>query len=217
MFDAKLRSVMAPGCNLAGRNLARLGLRPMALTAVGFVVGVGACVSVARRLWMVALILWVANRIFDGLDGAVARAWGKSESGALLDITADFIVYGGFIVGLAIADPSARLACAVLLLAYYVSGAAFLALSSLLERRGSPADDERSLRFSGGLAEGSETIVVYILFCLLPSQIVPIAWGFSVAVFITAIQRIVHGVHVLHPQPELEVSNLADAQTTSPR
>src|SRR5487761_2520531 len=102
MFDAKLRSVMAPGCNLAGRNLARLGLRPMALTAVGFVVGVGACVSVARRLWMVALILWVANRIFDGLDGAVARAWGKSESGALLDITADFIVYGGFIVGLAI-------------------------------------------------------------------------------------------------------------------
>ena len=40
-------------------------------------------------------------------------------------------------------EPAARLACLALLMAYYVSGTAFLALSSLLERRGSRADRRR--------------------------------------------------------------------------
>jgi phosphatidylglycerophosphate synthase len=141
--------------------------------------------------------LWFANRILDGLDGPVARARGTSDLGGFFDIMADFAVYGGFVVGVAIAVPPARLASVVLLLCYYVSGTALLALSSLLERRGRSSDEQRSLRFTGGLAEGAETIVVYTLFCLLPGSAQPIAWGFAAAVGITALQRVVFGARRL--------------------
>ena len=60
----------------------------------------------------------------------------------------------------------------LVLMAYYVNGAAFLAFSSTAERTGSTIDDGRSLSFLGGLAEGAATVVVYSLWLLLPA----IAW-----------------------------------------
>src|SRR6266516_4617736 len=70
-------------------------------------------------------------------------------------------------------------------------------VASPTERRAQPGGDERSLRFAGGLAEGTETVVVYVLFCLLPQQAAGIAWGFAVAVGITAVQRVVGGLRLL--------------------
>lgn len=191
MIDAALRRRTGPRLEQAARRLARAGIRAGWLTAAGWAAGVGACAAAATRSWPLALVLWLANRAFDGLDGPVARAGtGSTESGALLDIVADFSVYGGFVVAVGIAEPPARLACLALLLAYYISGTAFLALSSLLERRGAATKDERSLRFVGGLAEGAETIVVYVLFCLLPGEAVLIAWVFTAAVGVTAVQLV---------------------------
>ena len=173
--------------------------------------GAGTCAATALRAWPVALGLWLANRLADGLDGPVARAAGSpTEAGGFLDIVADFSVYAGVILGLAVGVPAARLACVALLTAYYVSGTAFLALSSLAERRwqrqyrpggpsprNPPFGDERSLRFVGGLAEGTETIVVYVLLFLLPQHAVVIVWGFTAAVAVTAAQRIVVGARLL--------------------
>lgn len=197
MLDAPVRRALAPTLDRAARGLAAWGVRPGALTASGWLVGTGACVAAALRLWPLALVLWLGNRLLDGLDGPVARAGSPTERGGFVDIVADFSVYGGFVVGVAIAVPSARLACVVLLAAYYVSGTALLALSSLTERRALPGGDERSLRFAGGLAEGTETVLVYVLFCLLPQQAAGIAWGFAAAVAITAMQRIVAGLRLL--------------------
>jgi phosphatidylserine synthase len=197
VLDAPVRRALAPTLDRAARRLAAWGVRPGALTAAGWLAGVGACAGAALRLWPLALALWLGNRLLDGLDGPVARVASPTERGGLLDIVADFSVYGGFVVGVAIGLPAARLACVVLLACYYVSGTAFLALSSLQERRAQPGGDERSLRFAGGLAEGTETVVVYVLFCLLPQQAPGIAWGFAVAVGITAVQRVVAGLRLL--------------------
>jgi len=197
MLDAPVRRALAPTLDRAARRLAAWGVRPGVLTAAGWLAGVGACAAAALRLWPLALALWLGNRLLDGLDGPVARVASPTERGGFLDIVADFSVYGGFVVGVAIGLPAARLACVVLLAAYYVSGTAFLALSSLTERRAQPGGDERSLRFAGGLAEGTETVVVYVLFCLLPQQAAGIAWGFAVAVGITAVQRVVGGLRLL--------------------
>jgi len=200
MFDRQIRQAIGPGLEKAGIRLARAGVRPGALTAAGWVAGVGACVSAGTRLWPEALVLWLANRAFDGLDGPLARAAGATDRGGFFDIVADFSIYGGFVVAVAVAVPAARLAGAVLLLAYYVSGTAFLALSSLLERRGPHSTDGRSLRFVGGLAEGAETLVVYVLFCLLPASAPTIAWAFAAAVGVTALQRIVIGARLLRDE-----------------
>ncbi len=203
MLDARARRALAPTLDAAAARLDRLGISPLAVTGTGWVCGLAACAGAARGWWLVALALWLANRLLDGLDGPLARRHGATELGGFLDILADFSIYAGFVVAVAVARPEARLACLALLCAYYVSGAAFLALSALLDRRGQRNfDDGRSLRFVGGLAEGTETVVVYGLVCLLPSHAAVIAWVFTGAVAITAAQRLVVGVTLLHaPAP----------------
>jgi phosphatidylglycerophosphate synthase len=197
MLDRRARQLIGPPLERVGSRLASAGVHPGLLTAAGLAFGAGAAVAAALRLWPLALVLWLSNRAADGLDGPVARARGATELGGFFDIVADFSVYGGFVVGVAVGVPAARLACLVLLLTYYVSGTAFLALSSLLERCRARGADERSLHFVGGLAEGTETVAVYVLFCLLPQFATPIAWVFAAAVGITALQRVVIGAHLL--------------------
>ncbi|MEO5842818.1 MAG: CDP-alcohol phosphatidyltransferase family protein [Acidimicrobiales bacterium] len=190
MFDRRLRAAVdRPFAVVAQRASAR-ALRANWVTFAGFFVGAGACVAIAFDQRVVALALWIANRLADGLDGAIARRVGATDRGAFVDIVADFAIYGGFIVGVAYAQPDARVAAVVLLFAYYVSGAAFLAWSSLAERRSRAADDNRSLHFVGGLAEGAETIVVYALLCLWPSATETILWVFAAAVGLTSVQRV---------------------------
>jgi phosphatidylglycerophosphate synthase len=203
MLDARMREILSPVLRAAGTRLAAAGVSPAALTAAGWTAGVGACTATALRAWPAALGLWLANRVLDGLDGPTARAAGKAtEAGGFLDIVADFSVYAGVVLGLAIAVPGARLACVALLVAYYISGTAFLALSSLTERRRQHLGDERSLRFIGGLAEGTETVVVYALLFLLPHHATVIAWAFAAAVAVTAGQRVIAGLRLLRaPAP----------------
>jgi phosphatidylglycerophosphate synthase len=202
MLDTRMRALLAPALEAAGRRMAAAGVPPAALTLAGWAAGAGACAATALRAWPVALGLWLANRLLDGLDGPVARAGAATDAGGFLDIVADFSVYAGIILGLAVAIPGARLACAALLTAYYISGTAFLALSSLAERRRQRLGDDRSLRFVGGLAEGAETIAVYVLLFLLPGHATVIVWAFTAAVAITAAQRVVTGVRLLRaPAP----------------
>ncbi len=202
MLDGYARRLLAPPLEAVAARLADAGVSPNALTGAGWLAGVGACVAAAGNAWPVALGLWLANRLLDGLDGPVARRRGATALGGFLDIVADFSVYAGFVVAVAVALPPARLAAVVLLFAYYVSGAALLALSSLLERYGGPAGDGRSIRFSGGLAEGTETVAVYVLICLLPGYAAVIAWLFAIAVAVTAVQRFSLAVRLLRmPRP----------------
>jgi phosphatidylserine synthase len=204
VLDRHLRRVTTPTLDRIGGRLAELGLPAGAVTATGWFLGAGACAAAATATWPAALGLWLANRVVDGLDGPVARARQPTARGGFFDIVSDFSIYGGFVAGVAIAVPSARLACVVLLFTYYLSGSALLALSSLLERqqRANPpgAGESRSLHVTGGLAEGTETVIVYTLFCLLPGSAPQIAWGFAAAVAVTAIQRFLIGARLLKIQ-----------------
>lgn len=215
MLDRIVRKVLARPLQVAGGVLSDAGVSPLALTAVGWVVGVGACVAVGYGQWTLGVVLWLLNRLLDGLDGPTARRRGATELGGFLDIVADFSVYAGFVVGVALAVPSARIAALALLTAYYVSGTAFLALSSLIERRGGSGGDERSLRFVSGLAEGTETVIVYVLFCVFPAHAQLIAWIFTAAVAVTAMQRIAYGVTVL--RVTTRPPTVADRETTTRR
>ena len=191
------RARLAPALDRGAAVLDGIGVPAWALTALGLVVGVGACAAAALGRWDLALVLWLANRTLDGLDGPLARLGGASELGGMLDFVADFVVYSGFVVGVAIAEPGARLACVVLLATYLVNNVALLSFSSMVERLRLSFGDERSLRFTTGLAEGTETIVAYVLFCLFPSAAAGIAWGFAALVAVTAVQRVALAAQVL--------------------
>ncbi len=197
MIDRPLRARLGPSLDRVASRLSGLGVSAGVLTALGLLAGLGACVAAATSSWAVALVLWLLNRLLDGLDGPLARRCGATELGGLLDFVADFVVYSGFVVGVAIAQPAARLACVVLLATYLVNNVALLAFSSVIERLGLLLGDERSLRLTTGLAEGAETIVVYVLFCVLPGSSRAIAWAFSGLVALTAVQRVAQAARIL--------------------
>jgi len=190
MFDRRARELCKPALDVVGERLARVGIRANPLTGFGWVVGAGACVAVGFRLWIIALVAWLLNRAIDGLDGALARRLGATDLGGYFDLLSDFSIYSGFILALAIAVPGARVASAVLLFSYYLSGTALLGVSAILDRRGIGLGDDRSLRFLGGLAEGLETMVAYVIILVLPAQAVVVEWIFAAMVLITVLQRI---------------------------
>jgi phosphatidylglycerophosphate synthase len=195
-LDQRVRGLLADPLDALARRLVAAGVTATAMTVIGLLLGLTAAVLTGAGLWIPALAVWLVSRLADGLDGPVARAGdGATDLGGFVDIVADFVAYGAFVVGLGVALPGARVACLVLLLAYYVNGAAFLALSSIAERRRQRvADDGRSLQFVAGLAEGTETITVHAALLLVaavrPGSVTVLVWGWAAIVGVTVLQRV---------------------------
>ncbi|MDP5183590.1 CDP-alcohol phosphatidyltransferase family protein [Blastococcus sp. BMG 814] len=207
MLDAAARRVLDEPLARAAAVLDRPWLSPDRLTLAGLVLGLGSAVAAGLQAWTAALVLWLVSRLADGLDGPLARqrraagSPGDAGSGGFFDITADFLVYGSTVLGVAIGATRGSDApwepFAAVLLAYYVNGTAFLAFSSIAERAGRQLDDGRSLSFLGGLAEGTETIAVHALWLLLPAVAWQVAWGWAAVVALSAAQRMVAGYRAL--------------------
>ena len=193
-----MRAALSPVLDRSAAALARVGVRPMALTVAGLVLALLAAVAAAMTLWMAALGLWLASRVADGLDGPLARTTKRvSPFGGWADISADLGAYGAFIAGCAVGNPQATTACLVLLVLYYVNGGSLLALSAAASQRGVARSDERTFHFPRGLAEGTETIVVHSLMALMPAWIPGLAWGFAAMVAVTIGQRVVLAARIL--------------------
>ncbi|SEW37649.1 Phosphatidylglycerophosphate synthase [Aliiroseovarius sediminilitoris] len=193
MLDAYARKLIDPPLNVAGRGLAQLGIGANAVTLAGLGFGLAAAGAVAMGAFTVGLGLILASRLSDGLDGAVARATHRTDFGGYLDITSDFLFYGAVPLGFVLYDPQTNgIAGAVLLLSFYVNGASFLGYAILAERKGigTQAQGVKSLHYSNGLLEGTETIVFFILLCLLPTYFAPLAYLFGALCFATAILRV---------------------------
>ncbi len=189
MFDASFRRHLTAPLDRVGGVLADRGVAPTSVTLLGLAVGVGACVAVALEQWWLGILLWLVNRLADGLDGPIARHLGPTDLGGFVDIMADFAIYGGMVVAIGFAQPEARVACLALFLGYYLSGSSFLAFSSLATKR-EVAGDGRSLNFPAGLAEGSETIAAYVIILALPAHTELLIWIWTAIVGITFLQRI---------------------------
>jgi hypothetical protein len=80
----------------------------------------------------------------------------------------------------------------VLLASFYANGASFLAFAVMAEKRGLSTEQRgaKSLYFSTGLAEASETIATFVLFCLLPDHFAVIAYVFAAMTAWTCVSRI---------------------------
>ena len=86
--------------------LGRLGFTPDALTIVGFGIVLAAAFAAAAGQWVLTALILIFGTLFDGLDGTLARATGKtSDFGAFLDSTMDrageAVIYAGIAAGAA--------------------------------------------------------------------------------------------------------------------
>lgn len=191
MLDARLRPLIDPPLNAVGRALAGAGVTANALTFTGLALGLGgaAAIALGHIGWGLALI--IANRVADGLDGAVARARGPSDLGGYFDIVADFAFYVAVPAGFGILAPANTLPALVLVASFVLTGVSFLAFAVIAGKRGATteAHGRKSFFYSTGLAEGTETIAVFIAMCLLPAWFGAIAYGYAALCVLTVIQR----------------------------
>lgn len=198
MFDSKIRPFIDPVLNAQGARLAARGIRPDQVTLAGLGFGLLAAVLVGLGIMGWALAAILLSRLLDGLDGAVARAGQPSAFGGYLDIVCDFAFYGAIPLAFVVLDPSNGLAAAFLLFSFYVNGATFLGYAVLAEKREMKTEERgvKSLYFTGGLLEGAETIALFVLFCLIPSWFVPVAFVFGGLCLVTAVSRVLLAARV---------------------
>ncbi len=191
MLDAKLRPLIDPPLNWAGRALARVGVTANGLTFAGLALGLAGAAAIAfgHIGWGLGLIL--ANRVADGLDGAVARVRGPSDLGGYFDIVADFAFYVSIPLGFAVLAAENTLPALVLVASFVLTGVSFLAFAVIAAKRGeeTTAHGRKSFFYSTGLAEGTETIALFIAMCLFPAWFPVLAYGYAALCVLTVFQR----------------------------
>lgn len=189
-----MRGVIDAPLNLGGRWLAARGASANLISLTGLTFGLAAAVLLALGLsGLVVVLPLLASRLADGLDGAVARAKGKTDFGGYLDLVCDFVFYAAIPTAFVLRDPVANgPAGAFLLASFYINGATFLGYAVLAAKRGmeTTARGEKSLYFTAGLLEGTETIAFFLLIALWPASFVPAAWIFGTLCLVTAMARV---------------------------
>ena len=193
MLDRYARQLIDPPLNQIGRGLAARGFTANGVTLIGLGLGLFAALLIGLGQFAWALVPLLASRLADGLDGAVARATQKTDFGGYLDIAVDFLFYGAIPMAFVIYDPAVNGAAgAFLLAAFYFNGTSFLGYAILAEKHGHKTDlqGQKTLYYSNGLLEGTETIIFFVLLCLFETFFVPLAWFFGSLCFTTAILRI---------------------------
>lgn len=205
MLDPFFRKIIDGPLNAAARRLATSGLTADQVTWFGFCLGIAAIPTLALGAYGAALGLLVANRLCDGIDGALARHRGPSDIGGFLDILLDFIVYAGVPLGFALADPGRNaLAAAVLLFAFMGTASAFLAFAIYAEKHHltTQSRGKKSIYYLGGITEGSETFLAFIFMCLFPKAFVWIALVYAALCMLTTAGRIAMAYALIGPPRE---------------
>jgi phosphatidylglycerophosphate synthase len=193
MLDRAAIALLAPVLTRGARVLHRLGFTANAVTVLGFTMGVIAAVAIAQRAYAWGLVLLLASRLCDGLDGALARLTRPTDRGAFLDIVLDFLFYASIPLAFAFSDPAERaLPAAVLLAAFIGTGSSFLAYAALAERRGlrSESYPRKGIFYLGGLTEATETLACFALMCILPAWFPVWAYGFALLCALTIVMRL---------------------------
>ena len=200
MLDRAANAALMPLLQICARGLVRAGIGADAVTLVGFGIGLAAAAAIAMQGYLLGLVLLLASRFADGLDGPVARITQATDRGAFLDICLDFLFYASIPLAFAIADPAANaLPAAALLAAFIGTGSSFLAFAVFAQKRGIDSSDypDKGLYYLGGLTEATETLICFGLMCVWPDKFAWWAYGFAGLCALTITTRIIGGAKVL--------------------
>jgi phosphatidylglycerophosphate synthase len=192
MFDTQLRLLVDRPLNCVAVRVARVGPSADCLTLSGAMVAIGAAAAVAGGYMPLALALIVASRVFDGLDGAVARINGPTAWGGYLDSIADYVFYVSIPVAFGLADPDNLLPALLLVASFTITAVSFLAFAAIAALRVQDKNDNlpKAFIYSTGLMEGGETIGFFVLFCVFPSAFPALAFTFAALCLLTVMQRV---------------------------
>lgn len=195
MLDTQLREVkekvLVPFARLSE------GIHPTWITLAGGGLGLAAGLAALQGWYAAGLVLWLLNRVVDGLDGTVARLHGKqSQMGGYIDTLIDHVIYAFIPFMLVLSQPSEAgyMALIFMLSTYYVNAASWMYLASILEQRREGAKmrgEMTTIVMPISLIEGAETVVFYLLLFVLPGLLVPLFVTMGILLIITVVQRLV--------------------------
>ncbi|HEX2892077.1 CDP-alcohol phosphatidyltransferase family protein [Vineibacter terrae] len=192
MLDPFVRRVIDPPLDRAGAWLAQRRVGANMLTALGLVVGLLALPLLAAQNYDAALVAILANRLLDGLDGAVARRTALTDFGGYFDIVADMVFYAVTVLGFALADPKNAVWAALLLTGFMGTSTSFLAWAAVAAKRGetTTTHGRKTIYYSTGIVEGTETVLFYIAMCLWPDAFPWLAGVFAALCLWTTLARL---------------------------
>ena len=169
-----------------GQVLARFGLTPNALTAIGLLLNLFVAVVIASGNLRFGGVLLIIASGFDMLDGAVARATGSvTRFGGFLDSTIDryseAAVFGGVLVFL-LGTPDYRDGALLVFAA---------TVGSLIISYARARAEAAGFRASVGLLARPERVVI-LAAGLFFDQLIPALWVLAIGTFLTVLTRMAH-------------------------
>ena len=193
MIDSKLNKFLKPTLNEMAKLFIKFGFKANFITFLGFFFGLCCFYFIVNSLFLLAIIFLFLNRLFDGLDGAIARFNGETDIGAFYDIILDFIFYSLFPIAFIFVDLNYSYSICFLLLSFVATQTTFLASAWIIEKNKISISDghKKSFFYSGGITEGFETIICFTLMLLFHEFIDFIAYTFGVLCWITFLCRVI--------------------------
>jgi CDP-diacylglycerol--glycerol-3-phosphate 3-phosphatidyltransferase len=185
VFDGRFRTGVDKCTKPVARALQATGLAPDHLTALGLLLAVPAAWAVATGRLGLGLGLLIGSAVPDLLDGALAKASGRSSvRGAFFDSVVDRVTDALVLSALAWYLEDTRPGHIFML------PVAILGLSLLVSYERAKAD---SLGFSakGGLMERAERIIVICATLAFSFMMIPLLWVMLALTAETAVQRFV--------------------------
>ena len=195
MLDLRLRPLKERLLEPAAARLAR-HVSANALTDMALVITLGAAGLAAAGQPIAAVAAWLLGRLFDGLDGSVARHRGAaSDFGGYLDMVADTIGYAAVPIGVAVGidQRSAWIAVSVLLGTFFINTISWSYVSAVLEKNGAGAaasGEMTTITMPPALVEGTETIVLFSLFIAFPQWSAGLFAAMAAMVAVNIVQRL---------------------------
>ena len=195
MFDTQVRQIIEKPLVSIARVAIASGLKADHVTLAGFVIGISAGIAIWQGAFLAAFCLILLSRFCDGLDGTIARQLGRTDRGAFLDISLDFLFYSWIPLSFAMYDVQNGLAAAFLIFSFIGTGTSFLSYATLAEKRGidPTVKSNKGIYYLGGLTEGTETIIFLCICCIWPNSFVVLATVFCILCLITTCLRIYRG------------------------
>lgn len=193
-FSKKVYKKSYAAFDVVGKKIVKIGISANFVTIIGFVIGLLAINFLSLEKYGYALICIIINRIFDALDGAIARNSKVTDFGVFLDASLDYMFYAGIIFGFALANPEQNAIAASFLLFAFAAAACSLLAYAVIAYKNNVNDEFKlgqSPFYLGGLAQGFETLIALLVLCVIPSLFMPIAIVLGILCLVKAFSVIV--------------------------
>ena len=115
MLDQKLNFFLKPVLKKFATILLKHQISPNQITLFSFILGIFCFIFLSLGMIYIALIFFILNRFFDGVDGTLARLKKPTDLGGFYDIIFDFITFSLIPFGFAVAMEDNQLSFAFLL------------------------------------------------------------------------------------------------------